>query len=63
MPDLRKAFATVSQERLLLKLEHYGIRGTALALLKSCLTNRMQFLHIDGFRSSLKYQEYHRDQY
>ena len=54
MPDLRKAFDAVSHERLLLKLEHYGIRRTALALLKSYLTNRMQFVNVDGFSSSLK---------
>ena len=50
----RKAFDTASPERLLLKSEHYGIRKTALALLKSSFTNRMQFVSIDGFSSNLK---------
>ena len=30
------------------------IRETALALLKSCVTSRMQFVDIDGFSSNLK---------
>ena len=52
--DLRKALDTALHERLLLKLEHYGIRGTALILLKSYLTNGMQFVNIDGFSSRIK---------
>ena len=54
MLDFGKAFDTVSHEQLLLKLEHYGIRGTALALLRSCVTSRLQFVNIDGFSSNLK---------
>ena len=39
MIDLKKFFDTVCHERLLLKLNNYGIRGNAYDLLKSYLTN------------------------
>ena len=42
--DFKKAFDTVSHSILLHKLEHYGIRGVALKLLNSFLTNRMQYI-------------------
>ena len=40
--DLRKAFDTVDHKILLRKLECYGIKGEAFALLRSFLTNRNQ---------------------
>ena len=40
MIDLKKVFDTVLHERLLLKLEHYVVRGVALQLLKNYRTDR-----------------------
>ena len=52
--DLRKAFDTVNHAILVTKMEHYGIRGTALEWFKSYLTNRKQYVYINGETSQLK---------
>ena len=49
--DLKKAFDTVDHGLLLSKLEHYGIRGVALALLESYLRGRCQYVVYGGRES------------
>ena len=49
--DLKKAFDTVDHRLLLSKLEHYGIRGSALALLESYLRDRSQYVVYGGVES------------
>ena len=49
--DLGKAFDTLDQNILLAKLECYGIRGVPLQLIRSYLTNRSQYVTVNGVRS------------
>ena len=51
--DLKKAFDTVDHDILLNKLRYYGIRGTPLKLLRSYLSNRVQYLRIGSSESSV----------
>ena len=51
--DLQKAFNTVDHQILLAKLNHYGIRGVSNDWFKSYLSNRNQYVSINGFDSGL----------
>ena len=49
--DFSKAFDTVAHQRLLLKLDHYGIRDKTLGWIRTWLTNRKQRVVVDGDKS------------
>ena len=46
--DLSKAFDTISHEKLLYKLDKYGIHGNAHSLIGSYLSNRKQYVSVLG---------------
>ena len=52
--DLQKAFNTVKQEIVLVKLDFYGIGGLANSWLKSFLKNRKQYVNLPRHSSSVK---------
>ena len=51
--DLQKALDTVDHQILLAKLNHYGIRGVSNDWFKSYLSNRNQYVSINGYESGL----------
>ena len=51
--DLQKAFDTVDHQILFSKLEYYGIWGISNTWFKSYLSNRNQFVSINGYDSEL----------
>ena len=52
--DLEKAFDSVSHHILLEKLDHYGIIGISNDWFRSYLSDRSQFVSINGFNSDYK---------
>ena len=50
--DFQKAFDTVLHQRLLKKLNHYGIRGNIYDWLDVWLTQRKQRVIVSGYRSN-----------
>ena len=55
---LRKSTDTVSHNMLLEKLDHYGIRGISNDWFRSYLSDRLQFVSINGFNSDYKTVKY-----
>ena len=51
--DLQKDFGTIDHQILLAKLNHYGIRGVSNDWFKSYLSNRNQYVSINGYESGL----------
>ncbi|KAL5261473.1 hypothetical protein ACHWQZ_G007251 [Mnemiopsis leidyi] len=49
--DLSKAFDTIDHSNLLVKLDRYGIRGNANSLIKSYLSNRVQYTEMHNEKS------------
>ena len=50
--DFSKVFDHVPQQRLLLKLKHYGVRGNILSWIEDFLSARTQEFIIEGSKSS-----------
>ena len=53
--DLKKALDTLSHEILLKKLNHYGIRSKENDWFYSFLTNKKQYVSVEGFFSQTKF--------
>ena len=51
--DLQKVFDTVDHEILLAKRNHYGVRGVSNDWFRSYLSNRQQYISINGYGSGL----------
>ena len=63
--DFSKAFDVIPHQRLLHKLDHYGIRGATLLWIQNFLTTQTQKVVVDGSFSDTAHEVlvYHRVQY
>ena len=52
--DLSKAFDTIDHEILLFKLHHYGFRDNSYKLMQSYLSNRLQYVELEGIASTMQ---------
>ena len=52
--DFQKAFDTVNHSIVIKKLEHYGIGGEGFDWFRSYLSNRRQYVTVNGKRSEQK---------
>ena len=52
--DLEQALDTVNHELLCEKFDFYGLRGNIKKLIQSYLSNRKQYVSLNGFDSELK---------
>ena len=50
--DFSKAFDSVPHQRLLLKLNYYGITGNSVSWIENFLLDRTQYVQVSGTRSS-----------
>jgi len=50
--DLSKAFDRLDHEILLFKLKNYGMKDLSVKLLRSYLTNRVQYVVVDNIKSN-----------
>ena len=51
--DMSSAFDTVDHDILINKMDHYGLRGKCLNIIRSFLSNRMQYVSIDANESNI----------
>ena len=51
--DFSAAFDRVNHKGILIKLTSVGVGGSVLSVLTQCISNRSQYIMVDGFRSKL----------